>query len=241
MNRYRKELKYIVGDDVLADVRNRISAIMSIDKHQKGEYYKIRSIYFDSPDFKCYRENQAGISYRQKYRIRAYDLEQDKISAEIKIRHADTISKISADIHKDTFDTILAGDVVKASGQLVGMKNQYSDLPDKLAALDMYTVKLSGEHYMPAVIVEYDRCAYVYDIGNVRITFDRNVTASKEFEHFFDKELVGIPAIEGSKHVLEIKYDEFLPDEIAAVLSGMELKRTSCSKYVKCLEAVGIR
>lgn len=36
----------------------------------------------------------------------------------------------------------------------------------------------------PSVIVEYDRSAYVYDWGNTRITFDRNVRSSTDFIGF---------------------------------------------------------
>ena len=44
MDGYRRELKYIVTDDVLMDVKNRISAVMRRDSHQKGDFYKVRSL-----------------------------------------------------------------------------------------------------------------------------------------------------------------------------------------------------
>lgn len=238
MNGYRKELKYIVTDDVLLDVRNRISSIMQIDEHQKGDYYKIRSIYLDTPDYRCLRENEAGISTRQKYRIRSYDLSKDKISAEIKIRHNETISKMSVDISEELLGDIVNRNVVDACNKMNAEMSQYVGLPMKERTMQRYMMAIAGEHFVPAVIVEYERCAYVYNPCNVRITFDRNITASDDFDRFFSKELTGVAVIEGGKHVLEIKYDEFLPNSIATVLSGMGLVRTSCSKYVRCVNAL---
>lgn len=240
MNGYRKEYKFIVGDDVLRDVKNRIQDVMHVDEHQNGDFYRIRSIYLDSPSYQCLRENQAGISTREKYRIRAYDLSENKISAEIKIRHNETISKMSADISRDTLESILMGDYVSAPNALGRDKSRYIDNETAAKTLDRYTIKIAGEHYSPAVIVDYERSAYIYEMCNVRITFDRNVMASTDYSHFFDTELNTVPAIMGGQHVLEIKYDEFLPPEIKSLLSGMGLERCSCSKYVRSLKSVGI-
>ena len=229
MNGYRKELKFIVNESLLLDVENRIKAVMHRDKHQKGDFYRIRSIYLDSPSKSCYYENLSGIGTREKYRIRIYDCSDAKISAEIKIRHRETISKMSADISRDALESVILGDFHGMGQHFCGNRT-----------LDKYLVKLQGSMYRPEVIVDYERCAYVYDIGNVRITFDRNVTASREFDRFFDENLLGRPAIEEGKHVLEIKYDEFLPDEIAGLFPGVLLERDSCSKYARCVEAMGL-
>lgn len=251
MNGYRKELKYIVSDTLLADVENRISAIMHKDIHQDGDFYLIKSIYLDTPSLKCLRENESGISTREKFRLRSYNCNDSVINAEIKIRHRETISKMSADISRDTLDAIVSGDVITATNMILQDKRRFLDDSDIKGhytkekadiikkTYDKYVYAVSAQRYMPAVTVSYERCAYVYDLCNVRITFDRNVTASKDFGKFFDEGCIGRPAIEEGKHVLEIKYDEFLPDEIASVLSGVQLERTSCSKYARCMYSFG--
>ena len=233
MNGYRKELKYIVSEAFLMDVENRISSVMMRDEHQKGDFYGIRSIYLDTPDYSCRRENEAGISTREKYRIRIYDSSEDIINAEIKIRHRDTISKMTRKISKQTVEALVEGDVYRTLDLLEEQKD--SGMGDRV--LDKYKLRIGAKEYKPAVIVDYERTAYVYPIANVRITLDRNVFASKEFDRFFEKNLRGIPAIENGLHVLEIKYDEFLPSEIAQLLSGLNLERCGCSKYVRCLKA----
>lgn len=229
---YRKELKFIVGDDVFCDARNRISALMRIDPHQKGDHYRIRSVYFDSIDHVCYRENIAGVSPREKYRIRTYDAQSSVISAEIKIRHRDTISKMSKRISKELFDILVSGDTGSSINALRAAIAQDHDS----RVLEKWLDKVETKTYRPACIVDYERSAYIYDIGNVRITFDRNITGSVEYSRLFDDFLPGRAVFPAGMHVLEIKYDEILPDEIEQVLSGVRLMRTSCSKYAKCAE-----
>lgn len=239
MDGYRKENKYIVGDDVLLDVRNRISTLMSIDHHQKGDQYTIRSVYFDSPSRKCIEENEAGVSTREKYRIRAYDCSDSFISAEIKIRHRDTISKMSTPISRTLFDALVSNDRYRAIAGLEDAIKEsaqgHTDPKTDIRVLEKYLAKIATENYAPACIVSYERCAFVYNVANVRITFDRNTYSSTEYDRMFDPALTGRAAIDGNRHILEIKYDEFLPDEIATVLGGMSLTRCASSKYAMCM------
>ncbi len=233
MNGYRKENKYIVSEDVLIDAGNRISGLMRPDEHQNGDFYKIRSIYFDSPTYRCYCENLAGVSTREKYRIRTYDCNENLIHAEIKIRHRETISKMNAEIDRDLFDALISGSRVEATRRLSLEINKNEN---NHRTLEKYLTCIATESFSPAVMVDYERSAFVYDICNVRITFDRNVFASREYTRMFDKTLTGRPALDDNMHILEIKYDEFLPDEIKEVLGGLNLNRTSSSKYAMCLE-----
>ena len=84
----------------------------------------------------------------------------------------------------------------------------------------------------PKIIVAYERTAYVHPSGNVRITFDRNIMGSRELNSFFDGHLSGlIPVLPTGYHVLEVKYDEMLPDVIAKQLEIGNLRRTAFSKY----------
>ena len=239
MNSHRKELKFIVSDTTLLDVRNRINGIMTYDRHQNGDHYRIRSVYFDSHDYRCYRENLAGVSPREKYRIRTYDCNANVIFAEIKTNYRNTVSKLHTNISHDTFDILTSGDPQSAmvlSEKIRQMETDGDQIGKRV--LEKYMNALLAGNMLPVCIVDYARCAYVYPIGNVRITFDRNITASKDLARMFDPSLTGRCALFDNKHILEIKYDEFLPDEIRSLLSGAGLSRTSCSKYVLSIEAL---
>ena len=111
-----------------------------------------------------------------------------------------------------------------------------ANTPSDIRTLEKYLTRIATESFAPAVIVDYERSAFVYDICNVRITFDRNVFASRDYSRMFDPTLTGRPALDKNMHILEIKYDEFLPDEIKEVLGGLNLNRTSSSKYAMCLK-----
>ena len=87
----------------------------------------------------------------------------------------------------------------------------------------------------PKVIVAYERKAYLYGPGNVRITLDRHVRASRQTERFGTTD-ISYDALTGPDAVLEVKYDEFLPAFLKQLLELNTLQQTSFSKYQLCRE-----
>lgn len=98
-------------------------------------------------------------------------------------------------------------------------------------SLRLLYVAVKTEHMTPKVLVEYERTAFVCPDGNVRITLDRNIRASDKIEKFFQSDFHGMPILEKGIHLLEIKFDEFLPSYIETALGDMNFRRTSFSKY----------
>ena len=68
-------------------------------------------------------------------------------------------------------------------------------------------------------------------MGNVRITFDKNICGTNQVHSFFDEILPAVPVLPKGMHILEVKYDELLPDHIRDVLNTIPLRRLSFSKY----------
>ena len=85
-----------------------------------------------------------------------------------------------------------------------------------------------------AVIVEYERFPYVEKNGNVRITFDENITSSNDIGSFLEKKLVTRPILGLGQSVLEVKWDEFLPSYIKEHMGMENLQWTNFSKYYLC-------
>jgi hypothetical protein len=84
----------------------------------------------------------------------------------------------------------------------------------------------------PKIIIAYERTAFVHPIGNVRITFDRNIMASRNCASFLEPRIEElVPILPVGMHVLEVKYDEYLPDVIARQLQTGKLQQTAFSKY----------
>ena len=86
----------------------------------------------------------------------------------------------------------------------------------------------------PKVIVEYDRVPYVYPDGNVRVTFDLQIRSSDRIESFLDKEIATRLIMPTNQHLLEVKFDEYIPDFIYHAIQTERLQQTTFSKYYMC-------
>ena len=73
----------------------------------------------------------------------------------------------------------------------------------------------------------------MYEPGNVRITLDRNVRTGLGRVDFLDTNLLRLPAL-GQLAVLEVKYDEFLPDLVRMAVQIPGRQASACSKYAVC-------
>lgn len=215
---YRVEKKFLVTDADLAVLRPRIEAVMELDEHQQGDCYEIRSIYFDDVENSCVRDIEAGVDNRKKYRIRSYDCSRELIRLEIKEKLNGLNRKQSCLLSGEEYELLLSGDALPAFGS----KKQLNEL--------LLRMKLDG--MKPKTLICYERTAFVYPAGNVRITFDRNIAASPDVGSFFAPRPEGeVPVLPYGSSILEVKYDELLPDIIASQLEIGKLRQSSFSKY----------
>lgn len=216
--KYRVEKKYIVSDADLMVLDARLKSVLPCDAHQYGSYYTIRSLYFDDAWDSGVDENEAGINIRKKYRIRHYDANAEHFKLEIKEKNNGYARKESCFISRETYQEIVNGDM------------QITEKTDKV--FNNLYVQMKTKLLKPKVIIEYERTAYVYPVGNVRITFDRNISASSCCDDFLDESISkSVPVLPQGVHVLEVKYDELLPEFIAQLLDIGNLQQTAFSKY----------
>jgi len=78
---------------------------------------------------------------------------------------------------------------------------------------------------------EYERTPFIYKTGNVRVTFDRNIRATSKTRKFLEPVLCARPVMQKGMQLLEVKYDELLPDYIYSQLQLNDLQLTANSKY----------
>ena len=221
---YRHELKFLVSEITLEKLKYRLSAIMEMDEHHKDDFYTIRSLYFDDYYDSLYNENLAGTDNRYKYRIRYYGDNKDYINLEKKYKLRGMTKKVSELVDASYVQNCFEAVPESASGQLT----------TELWAASIKT------GMKPKCIVEYDRCAFVEPVGNVRITFDKNIRGSLDVERFLDsKPECTIPVLPAGQHILEVKYDEFLPRHILQLVDINNLQRQSFSKYATIREVLG--
>ena len=72
----RREYKYLVPTESIADIRNAFMPFVDPDPfmetREEGQY-TVKSVYYDTARLDCYREKTDGANPRSKLRIRGYD------------------------------------------------------------------------------------------------------------------------------------------------------------------------
>ena len=221
---YRIEDKYICTENEFVLLQEKLENILKPDTNQKSEIgYTVTSVYFDDLFDSNLRDTVEGISQRRKYRIRIYDNSLDVIKLEIKYKQYNRVMKKSCRISEEQMKMLL-------SGHCVEYKDMSVDHP-----IVLFNIAIKNTGLRPKVIVEYDRKAYIFPSGNVRITLDRNLRTGTQIENFGKTGIV-LNQITEMPNVLEVKYDEFLPGFIAQLLENGNMIQESYSKYRLCRE-----
>ena len=221
-NRYRHEFKYLCSYGELMMLKVRLQGLVSLDTHVgESGVYNIRSLYFDDIYDTCYRENEAGTDPREKFRIRIYDHSSERISLELKRKVRGKTQKLSCLLTEEQCRGLMEGEIPV-------LQENSPALLRKLCLL------MQTRHMRPKVIVEYERVPYVYPHGNVRITMDENISASTRTDRFLERQIPLRPILEAGQHILEVKYDEYLPDGIYRTIQSGNLRQTAFSKYYLC-------
>ncbi|MFC5703871.1 polyphosphate polymerase domain-containing protein [Cohnella faecalis] len=220
--KYRHELKYYMNKHQHQIIRRQLKGLLKPDKYAgpEGEYH-IRSLYFDDIDNKALHEKLGGVRDREKYRIRIYNRSDKVIHLEKKIKFNDFITKVKEPLSRETYDRIMAGDI------------EALNVPEKPLLAEMY-YQMKNRLLRPKVIVDYVREAYTAITGNVRITFDKQLKTGLNKHNIFDPNLAMINAFDEEVIVLEVKYDEYIPEYIRTAVQTEGLVRQSNSKYVIC-------
>lgn len=220
--KFRHEFKYLCTDAQLSILESRLKDILSKDKHVgPNGIYRIKSLYFDDIYDRCYYENEDGVTPREKFRIRIYENSTERITLECKRKEQDKIHKTSCPLTMEQFEYLAYG-----KGSV-----SFESLPPLAKKLQILR---STTGMIPKVIVAYERTPYVYKNGNVRITFDRNITSSGQVDAFFKEDVRKRPILPAGMQLLEVKYDEYLPDHIFHALILDNMQRTNFSKYYLC-------
>ncbi len=220
--RFRHENKYTISYGQYLCIRNRLSAICRSDPHAKSDgTYLIRSIYFDNMDDKALSEKITGISRREKFRIRYYNDDLDYVTLEKKQKINDLCMKTECRLTKDEVCDIISGD-------RAFMKEHPSELVRELYAAMM------TQGLRPKVLVSYKREPYIYGPGNVRVTFDSCIRTSVYSSNYIGNISDVSATDDPNTMIMEIKYDDFLPDVIKAIVNEGDIIQQSFSKYEAC-------
>jgi len=223
-NIFRKELKYSITNNDFYILNNNLKNLINKDYNCEGDFYTISSIYFDTYNKTSYNQVKDGISERWKYRIRYYNHDDSYIKLEKKYKINGLTNKSSVRITKNTLKDIL--------NKKIKINKNNSVL------LNEFILKMKTELLRPIIYIEYNRIPYVYKVGNVRITLDFNIGYTNRFDNLFNKNKK-IHYLED--RILEVKYNELIPDFIRYRLSLNHLNQTSFSKFNNCIDSLNRR
>ena len=218
----RHELKYFINPAEVAALRARLRSVLRLDNHcVGGRPYVIRSLYFDDIADSAFVDKQAGVMDRDKYRIRIYRYSDKEIFLERKRKLGDLIQKSSVQITRRLCDQIISGDPT-------GLQRSNNALLQ-----DVY-VQMRTRLLRPRVIVDYEREAYLHPAEDTRITFDLKLRSGLYSPDLFNPALPTVCPHDRNVEILEVKFNNYLPDYIAGLLHGIEAERSAVSKYVLC-------
>lgn len=228
----RFELKYIITLQEAERVKSVLRDYMLPDEHGNNNgRYSLTSLYYDSPDYRCYQEKMAGIKFRRKLRLRRYETgevltAQTPVFLEIKQRVDRVTQKRRATL---SYQEAL---------RLLNDRRLVDHAPEDKAIIEEIYAFLWQYNLRPASIVRYDRQAFIgtqYDIG-LRVTFDTALTfqAFPLYLHELPNGLLMLPA---HLTVMEVKANERIPRWLTEMIAAQNLQITRVSKYCRSIEA----
>lgn len=195
----------------------RLDAVCERDPHVGSDgCYHIRSIYFDNPEDVALRDNVVGAPHRQKFRIRYYNGNLSYIQLEKKCKDFALGYKLAANLSVEDTQRIIDGDtdfLLRSSEPLL------RDLGEQM----LYGL------YRAKTIVDYTRIPYIYTAGNVRVTLDYDIRTGLWSKDFLNWDSPTIPASDIC--LLEVKYDNFIPDVIRDAVQLGSRRVGAFSKY----------
>lgn len=218
---YRHEWKHEINRSDLIALRQRLRAVAKPDPHAVDGRYMIRSLYFDTPTDKALREKLDGVSRREKFRIRYYNGDTSLIHLEKKSKIGGLGTKASATLTGEEAQRIIDGEL-----------NWMADCNDRPLVQELYS-KMRSQGLRPKTIVDYTREPFYYPAGNVRVTLDYDIRTGLSGTDFLDPNCITVPAGD-APILLEVKWDNYLPECIRSAVRLTGRRSSAFSKYAQC-------
>lgn len=225
----RHELKYVVRPETARRFLALVGPHLTRDPHGRdrpGHTYTVRSVYFDSSSFECYRAKIGGQLFREKYQLRTYN-EPDSAPLRFELKQ-----KRRADYAKHKLPIDVGAIAPGAGGTMLDWVPTASDTAAEEGARQRILFKLRRVAYRPQVLVTYDREAYTgrWD-ETTRVTVDRGVRVRQHPSLSAIHEESGWMHPLGEWVIVEVKFTRLVPRWMGAVHGRLRLKTQACSKY----------
>jgi hypothetical protein len=228
----RFELKYLLTLQQAEQFKSALRAYLIPDEYGTEDgRYALTSLYYDSPDLRCYWEKEYGLRFRRKLRIRRYETDETLTEA----------SPVYVEIKQRVDRVTQKRRAILPYGYALRLCNdrQIPDYaPEDQALIEEVYVFLWQYNLRPVSIVRYDRQALIggeYDLG-LRVTFDTSLSFQSHRLHLHE-EPSALPMLSPNLVVMEIKVNERMPTWLTEMIANHNLQMVRVSKYCRSIEA----
>lgn len=212
----RYELKYLLTPKQKAAILSAMEGRMELDHFGRST---VRSLYFDTENYRLIRRSLEKPVYKEKLRLRSYHpvTAEDEVFVELKKKYKSVVYKRRLALPEgQAMDWLCRGQEPGVTGQIRNEVDYF-----------LYYYK----SLRPAMYLSYQREAYdpVEDSG-LRITFDEDILARQDGLSLRE-EPGGLPVLPPELTLMEIKTPGGLPLWLTHALTKNGIRKTSFSKY----------
>jgi VTC domain len=224
----RFELKYLLPVERVPALVSALSPYVRADPHSEGagpSGYPIHSVYWDSPQLRCFWEKIEGLKVRRKLRLRRYG-DADDVFLEIKQRVDRTLQKrrvvwplarVAEAEEPDALDALLEESDDRVAREILFLRRTY-DL-------------------RPTMGISYRRRAFfARNESDLRVTFDTRVQYHAAEPSVAQLGESGRYVVAPALAVLEIKFGHAVPLWLCKLVSHFELRMVRFSKYCSAVD-----
>jgi hypothetical protein len=214
------ELKFQLTAAEAEFVENWARTHLSPDCHGEGGFYRVTSVYCDTPRLDVFHRN-AGFK-RRKFRMRRYG-EALCVFLERKSKLGDRVRKKRVEVQREELNRLA----------------EAQTHPDWAGT--WFHERILKRGLRPTVRVSYERTAFFGQAGAspVRMTLDRNLVGAAANDWDIVPLRDGLPLLHGAV-LLEMKYHITMPELFRDLLPHLPAQPARVSKYRHCVHMCGL-
>ncbi|MBI9009128.1 MAG: polyphosphate polymerase domain-containing protein [Tenericutes bacterium] len=210
----RVELKFMINYEDYKHLNRQLNLIMDTDPNiTRDNGYNLSSLYFDDMYDSATHDKAGGTEFHKKFRIRTY--ENGKKQLEYKTKNGNLTSKDTLPLTDELEEALI--------------KRNYDVIRDNLdkELLKQIFIKMKMNDLKPRLYIDYFREVYIFHNSDVRITFDKDITAYNCYNKYNKYKI-----LEPRTIILEVKYTKSIPEAIRKIVFSRNFQTVPYSKYL---------
>jgi hypothetical protein len=223
----RFELKYLTAIEAARAFARDLATHARPDPHSGEQGYDVYSLYWDSPELRCFWEKLDGEKYRRKLRFRRYGGDAEAF-VEIKQRIDRTVQKRRT--------RMAVGDALALFGR--GAVDPVLEAQAADPVLQEALVLCREHRLAPKAAIRYRRAAWFATFEpDLRVTFDTRLQYDAQELDLAQPFVEGRWLMDPALCVIEIKYNHRVPMWLVALVQKHGLSVVRFSKYCAAVDA----